>query len=119
MSISEEEILRLLEEHTTFAPHQIDGSLRVSKWGSIVETRRFLDFAKAVVKVANQNTSDKDKLISLLETYKVQYATYGSKKKQFVVPKGHVRKALLDKGQRHEFIFDGVGKFMKYHVLKA
>lgn len=119
MKISEDEILKLLEEHTTFGPHEIDPKLRVSKWGSIVETRRFLDFAKAVIAVANTRSSDQSKLESLLKSYKIPYEVFESNRRRFVRPSGKVRKMFLGKGQKHEFIFDLNGHFIKYHVLKV
>lgn len=120
MSINEDEILKLLEEHTTFEPHPSDRKLLVNKWGSIMETRRFMEFAKALVFAAKNSESDQMILTSVLDKFKVKYSSYGSAKKRFIVPKSIGRKKLNDcQLQRHEFVFDGKGKFVIYRVMKV
>ncbi len=110
--INEDRILELLEQYTTFERHPLDNKLSVSKWGSIIETSRFLAFAKAVI--AENKKSELDMLCHILTVCKISFGSYEFKKKRYVVPKGATRKIFVDRGETCEFVFDASGKFLEF-----
>lgn len=111
---SENRILELLSQYMTFETHPLDDRLQVSKWGSIIETRRFLEFAKAIL--AENKKSEIDMLKEILDMCKVSYGSYEFKKLRYVVPKGAVRKIFEDRGEKCEFVFDSNGKFIEFKI---
>lgn len=108
-------VVELLKEHIKFEPHLKDPKMSVSKWGTIVETNRFISFAQSIIDEFQPKSkkTEMQHLMSLFKVFDVNYLRYDFKGKVYVVPCGHTRKFFESKGEQWEFIFDSQGSFIK------